>query len=182
MKKVLTFVVVVLAVALLFSFLACILSGALLSPKWLSLLEPHVCPPGTEIEGSQSTRSYHKPGESSVAIWCVDAHGGIVRDVTFQVGMALWLIFLVPTLPVVAVLTLVVWLVAWLRRRMAGPQAGPQVGGQAVGAPADAPQGEPQGQEDSGMQRLKELKGMLDAGLITLEEYEAKKNEILTEL
>ena len=32
------------------------------------------------------------------------------------------------------------------------------------------------------MQRLKELKEMLDAGLITPEEYEAKKDEILAEL
>ena len=39
-----------------------------------------------------------------------------------------------------------------------------------------------QRQEGGGVQRLKELKEMLDAGLITLDEYEAKKNEILTEL
>jgi hypothetical protein len=182
MKKVLNYVIVVLILALLFSFLACVLSGALLSPKSLSLLEPYVCPPGTEIEGRQSTHSYHRPGESSVAVWCVDAHGGFVRDVTFQVGMALWLIFLVPTLPVVAVLTLVVWLIAWLRRRLTRAQAGPQVDGQTAGAPVDAPQGEPQGEEGGGMQRLQELKGMLDAGLITPEEYQAKKNEILSEL
>lgn len=182
MKKVLNYFVAVLTLALLFSFLACILSGALLSPKLLSLLEPYVCPDGTEIEGSQTTRSYHEPGESSIAIWCVDAHGSIIRHVTFQVGIAVWLIFLVPTLPVVAVLILVVWLIAWLRGRLTRGKAGPQVDVETAGVPADVSQGEPEGEEGGGMQRLQELKGMLDAGLITPDEYEAKKSQILSEL
>ena len=39
-----------------------------------------------------------------------------------------------------------------------------------------------QGQTGGGMQRLNELKQMLDAGLISSQEYEAKKNEILSQL
>jgi hypothetical protein len=46
----------------------------------------------------------------------------------------------------------------------------------------DVLEGLVQGQTGGAMQRLNELKQMLDAGLITDVEYEAKKNEILSEL
>jgi hypothetical protein len=223
MKKALLFVILMLVVAVWLSAMVCVVTGAELSPKWLALAEPYVCPPGTKIQVEQMRQSYHEPGETSLSISCIG--DGIDQDVTIEAGLALWVVFFLLSVPVAALLTLGGWLLFRWRRRAVQAQMAVQVSGQTVSAVVhegqsytnvddmpphvreayekamtafsdadgdgipDILQGgaqvidlRKQRQEGGGVQRLKELKEMLDAGLITLEEYEAKKNEILTEL
>ena len=223
LKKALLFTILVLVVAVWLSAMVCVATGAEVSPKWLALTEPYVCPPGTRIQAEQTRQSYHEPGETSLSISCIG--DGIDQDVTIEAGLALWVAFFLPSVPVAALLILGGWLLFRWRRHAVQPQAPVQVSGQAVGAVVyegqsytnvddmpphvregygkamaalsdadgdgipDILQGgaqvidlRQQRQEGGGVQRLKELKEMLDAGLITLEEYEAKKNEILAEL
>jgi hypothetical protein len=216
MKKPLLFVILTLVVAVWVSAMACVATGALTSPSLLSLVGPYVCPPGTEMQVEQMRQSYHEPGETSVFVRCVG--DGVEQEVTLKAGLALWVLFLAPSVPVAGLLTLAGWLFVRWRQRAVLAQAGPQMGGQAVGAVIvdgqsytsvdampphvreaygkamsvlgdadgdgvpDVLQGLVQGQTGGEMQRLIELKRMLDAELITAAEYETKKNEILSDL
>jgi hypothetical protein len=214
MKKALLFITLMLVVAVWLSAMVCVLMGAEVSPQWLSLVEPFVCPPGTEIQVAQTRQSYHEPGESSVKVSCVGE--SIDQDVTIESGLALWVIFFLPSLPVAAILVFVGWLLFRMRRRAVLEQASAPVNEQVIGTvivdgqsyasvddmPAHVQEayrkavsalGDANGdgvpdilqgqmQTGAGMQRLNQLKQMLDAGLITLNEYEEKKAEILSRL
>lgn len=168
-------------------------------PPSSSIAWPLACPGG---EVTVESRNYsYKPGQSGVArtIWCRTNDHDPPSDITMK---TLGLLFLIYTL--LAALALRYLILPWIRRLTGALSAatdterdtgGPTMHSfvddivrqaEAAGARIVVTRG---GEAERGgsataeaADRLAVLKGMLDAGLISAEDYEAKKAEILRDI
>lgn len=165
-------------------------------PPASAIFWPLACP-GGEVTVESENFSY-KPGQSGVArtIWCQPADGSPRQDVTMKtlgIGFLAYLIL--------SVLLLRYVLLPWIRRRLTGAiEAAPETLGaahatagsfvddivaqaRAAGATVTIRRGDEHVAPPSDpADRLSILKQMLDQGLISPEDYEAKKAEILSGL
>ena len=209
----------VLIPALIAGFFAimCAGPGILILPASARLTERIVCPQGANIEYRRVRYSYHRPGESTLEINCVDQSGKRSEDVAGPVILTLFGIYFVPFFVLLLFLTLTA------AARTTPPEQLPRLEQEAErevrdlltqGRKIDAirrvreltradlkqakdyvdslsnvspllslprSESEPDAAEHS-VKRLKTLKEMMDAGLITEQEYEAKKGEILSRM
>jgi hypothetical protein len=138
----------------------------------LNVTGPIVCPEGTTIEVVKGQRF-----ATSVEFWIVCAGQDVTRDVTLKALLTLWGIFFLPTLLLVTLIGMALRLVMTAAPADTGDSGIPEIleGIQVIDLRSQRP-------SEGRVQRLKELKDMLDAGLITAEEYEAKKADILSEM
>lgn len=163
-------------------------------PPASAIFWPLACP-GGEVT-VESENFYYKPGQSGVArtIWCQPADGSPRQDVTMKtlgIGFLAYLIL--------SVLLLRYALLPWIRRLTGAIEAAPEAleaahasagsfvddivaQARAAGAQVTIRNfGEP-GPSADAADRLAVLKEMLDQGLISPEDYEAKKAQILSQL
>ena len=182
----------VVIVAFFLSSMGCAMS-VVFSLDSLHVTEPIACPEGTTIE---SRKGLQFAGGTEFSIVCTGED--VTYDVTLKALFTLWGIFF---LPILLLVTLIGMAGRLVRKNLARDM---QVGRPTTGAiifdgqvyasvddmPADVRQTYeqvmmtilPQRPLESREQRLKELKEMLDAGLITAQEYEVKKADILSEM
>jgi hypothetical protein len=164
-------------------------------PPASAIFWPLACP-GGEVTVESENFSY-KPGQSGVArtIWCQPSDGSPRQDVTMKTLGLGFLAYLI-----LSVLLLRYALLPWIRRRLTGAiEAAPEALGaarasagsfvddivaqaRAAGANVTIRNfGEP-GPSADAADRLAVLEGLLDQGLISPEDYEAKKAQILSQL
>lgn len=172
-------------------------------PPASAIFWPLACP-GGEVTVESENFSY-KPGQSGVArtLWCQPADGSPRQDVTMKTLGLGFLAYLI-----LAVLLLRYALLPWIRRRLTGAlstttEPSPGTGttplqgfvedivaqARAAGATVTVhrgsePEPDPTAPNEtlSATDRLAALKAMLDQGLISPQDYEAKKAEILSRL
>ncbi len=125
---------------------------------------PFVCA-GRELELEQRSYSY-RPGEvtTTVTWYCTDEQTGAREDVSLQTSLASGLIY--------GAVTFVVAVIWWLLANRPGQEP------TQPGAPPLPKNAGSQGT----LKKMMELKEMRDANLITEQEYEKKKAEILENL
>lgn len=165
-------------------------------PPSSSIAWPLACP-GGEVTVESQNYSY-KPGQSGIArtIWCQPADSRPPRDVTMK---TLGILFLIYTL--LSALALRYLILPWIRSRITGAissasaaspvseDAAPFHGlvdkivaqARAAGATVHV-NGTSDASAADAAERLSALKAMLDQGLISRDDYEAKKAEILSGL
>jgi hypothetical protein len=163
----------VILIALFLSSMGCAMS-VVFSPDVLNVTEPIVCPEGTTIKVMEGQRF-----AGSIELVAVCADENTTYKVTLKALFTLWVIFFLPTLLLVTLIGMVRRLVQMSRARNAQVGSGfPGILEREIKVVDLWPQRPLEGR----VQRLKELKEMLDAGLITAQEYEAKKADILSEM
>jgi hypothetical protein len=137
------------------------------------MLEPLFCEPGEKIERDQYTTSSNRGGTTfTMAVYCVSQESGR-RDVTDRwtlIGMGA---FLVPFL--IGLFAFIAGVGRNARQRAAVSSSPIIVGGQMLSGsmPPSSSSGA------SLTQRLKEIQEARNAGLITAEEYERLRQEVL---
>ncbi len=159
-------------------FLGFVLGGALVSnifPSTLRISAPLVC----QGEMTVVSRQYsYKPGSVSVEhkVYCQDETGGAKRDITFLAVMVSCLIYS----GIIFLLFCANLLVKRLRgEQLESPQPPPTPSfPQPLPMPVSGT--ELGGEDPAGL--LKKLKELRQADLITEQEYEAKKAEILSKI
>jgi hypothetical protein len=107
--------------------LACLatMTAPLHSPGFASKI---ICPPGSHVQSEWYQASYDQPGESSLAVTCVDAQGNPVPANPYNVTTlinGIWLYFPVCFIPLIVpgalVLLVLNGLIVAVRRRKANP-------------------------------------------------------------
>lgn len=76
------------------------------------------CPPGTTIRVSEYRASWNDPGETGIAVACVDARGAVQQSAESETR-GFWILSGIYFLPALALLLLMAWAIASLRRRRA---------------------------------------------------------------
>lgn len=144
--------------------------GTLIVPFALRLTEPVVCGRGARIEYRYVRYSHHGPGESSLEADCVGGEGPS-RSVMLEGMLTLFVIYTVVLTPLIA------WRSGTHPRKRTARAAGHPV---VEYAPVPPPTGAEPG--DDPVTALRTLTEMVDRGLITGQEFERKKAEILSRL
>lgn len=143
--------------------------GTLIVPVALRLTTPIVCGSGARIEYRYVRYAHHGPGESSLEANCV---GGprTSRSVLLEAMLTLFVIYTVVLTP------LIMWRSGTPPRKRTAPGAARPV---VEHAPMPPPGAEP---GDDPVAALRTLTEMVDRGLITGQEFERKKAEIMSRL
>ncbi len=201
----LTWLSSILGFSLFFGLMIATAGGALYTPLY-KVAAPLACDGEFTIE---SRRYSYKPGQTGVEhrIFCKDNASGTRTDITLYALFIAFLIYSGLTFIALLVLTpILIFPIRLLTRRLK-PAAGystlshaawpmPGVTGMLSriifsGREYSSPDEMPDQFEGTGpraqtprdtVERLKKLKGLMEAGRITQQEYEAKKAEILSEL
>lgn len=123
-----------------------------------------------QLQLSTDTYSY-QPGEQTTTItwFCVDEKTGAKKDVSWKIILTAGLVY--------SLLIFAAFTVRWLVVNRPGQSS---AGSMSVSAPPAFPRSA--NIPDGALKRLTELKQMHDSNLITDQEYENKKAEILKEL
>jgi hypothetical protein len=132
---------------------------------------PFVCS-GKELRNNQQSYSY-QPGEVTTTItwYCVDTKTGAKEDVTLQTNLAAGVIY--------GLITFAIFIVWWLLANRPGQNPARSA---TIDIPPVAVSSRPNTPSEGALKRLTELKEMRDSDLITQDEYEKKKAEILESL
>jgi hypothetical protein len=129
--------VVHLSVQILMLLAACMCAGSLALPlagmigglsavaapdELFDLVEPMVCPDGSQLEYELNQRSYNQPGEYDLDLFCVSPDGGRQNAVAEGLLGMLGLSFVVAFLPVLLVTYLILgvaafFIVRWYLKR-----------------------------------------------------------------
>lgn len=161
-------------------------AGGAIHPPLVTVAAPYVCDGAVE---TQSRNYSYKPGQQGVArnIFCLDPNGS-QRDITLRTIGAAAVYY---TLIFLAAALVLILLVRLLKPRRAA-DADPQIIAEFRGAMADRlrtdadivrrPAGTPDASRESVEDRLRHLQSLRDGGLISEEEYQAKRAEILAGL
>ncbi len=164
-------------------FLGFIFGGVIIGnifPSSLKITDTILC----DGEMSVINRSYsYKPGQSGVEhiVKCTDPASGEVRTITAQAVIVYSLMFS-------AAFFVLLWINRLIRKLRGKPVIGDKVSpaqpaqvGRSSAAPPAAPAGFNPA-KDSALEALTELKKLREADLISEQEYQAKKAEILAKL